>query len=475
MRMSSPARPRDTAALALTMALALVAGQSCSSSEEPRPATELVGFVASAAEQANGAIPRGDVVKICGSDRYGWLTEIQHTSFASARVRNRWGAFIPSASGHGARQMMASGTITTAGLGATDVPFDHPFGGDLSLDVKLDRSYLGLGQNLGAAGESGGNPRDTVHAELMAGLVPHVPGSVTVSPGQDWPAFAEATTSGLLPDFQPRRDDRVALMGSWVVDCGHPDFHSELHSISFLAFAHREGAGTIARAFYNPYEVTQLYNPDASLSHLVNDASRFADPRTQDSLGYFASEILRLAGLAQPVEDQVRLPHLLTAFNDSPAPWQVCAPSDATGTGLATSYAFAVRPGVSVQVSPLDSKGCVTVTTSVTGAYQALDPPGQQECPTQWSWLSSAAVREGEGGIGAGLDLPTEIVNLLSRTPLAGVAASVKAKLQRPVVSDCYPPLSAAGLPAPGPGLQMVTTSASQAFPMVGWVRVARP
>jgi hypothetical protein len=474
MRMSSPARPR-TAALALMTVLAVVAGQSCSSSEETRPATELVGFVSSAAEQANGAIPRGDVVKICGSDRYGWLSEIQHTSFANARVRNRWGAFIPSAAGHGARQMMASGTITAAGLGGTDVPFDHPFGGDLSLDVALDRPYIGLGQNLGAAAESGGNRPDTVHAELMAGLVPHVAGSVIVSPGQDWPTFAEAMTGGLLPGFQPRRDDRIALMGSWVVDCGHPDFHSELHSISFLAFAHREGGGTIARAFYNPYEVTQLYNPDASLSHQVNDAGRFADPRTQDSLGYFASEILRLAGLAQPVEEQVRLPHLLTAFHESPAPWQVCAPSDVTGTGLAASYAFSARPGVTVQVSALDSKGCVTVTTTLTDAYQALDPAGQQECPTQWSWLTSAALREGEGGIGAGLDLPTEIVNLLSRTPLAGVAASIKVKLQRPVVSDCYPPISAATIPAPGPGLQTVTTSASQAFPLVGWVRVGRP
>ena len=470
-------RVLGTLAGGTALSLALAACSSGSGSSVPAgttthqtPAgTPLVSFVTAAAVAADGAIPQGTAVGTCGSPTYGWISELAHVSVSQAKVSRHWAAFIRTDNGLGAKQMEASGTITDIGIGATDVPFDHPFGGDMSFDEHVDAPFVALDQNLGT---SPGNPPQTVHDELMAGLIPHSPGHTDLTPGVSWPDYAQKTTEGIATGFTPQTGDRVAVMGSWVVDCGHTDFHSELHSITFMAYGHQQGTATVAHAFYNPYEVAQVFNPDPALSGKVTDTSVLTSSASQDVLHYLVTAIVRVASGTDP---QATAPAMLEPNTESPTPWTVCAPAGSSGTRLSVSYYFSVRPGVSVKVTPDSTTGCATVTTTLTPAYQPSDIGGQQLCPTDWSWLDKNAFSEAGsfGGTGnAPHDIPSVILQQVAKISPTLVGA-LRPKIFRPLQSVCFEPLAVAGLTSPSPAATTITTTTSQLVPFAGWLEVA--
>jgi hypothetical protein len=480
MTPSGHARRRSQALAGL--ALASIALAACSSSSSPASTTTsspapgrtpagapLVSFVTASALAVNGTVPQGTAAGTCGSPKYGWISELAHVSLSQARVKRHWAAFVPTPDGLGAKQMEASGSITSIGIGATDVPFDHPFGGDMSFDEHVDQPYVALDQNLGP--NQGGNPPDTVHDELMAGLVPHAAAGV-LTPGVSWPDYAQRAMSGIAPGFVPQAGDRVAVMGSWVVDCGHTDFHSELHSITFMAFGHREGDATVAHAFYNPYEVAQVFNPDPSLSGKVDDPGVLTSSASQDVLHFLVTAIIRLASGA---DRQATAPVMLEPNTQSPTPWTVCAPAGTSGHHLAISYDFSIRPGVSVFVEPDRSDGCATVSTTLTGSYRPPEVTGQQLCPTAWSWLDKNAFGEAGtfGGTGnAPHDIPTLILQQVGHIA-PGLVNALRPKIGLPLQSVCFEPLVVDDLSSPSAAATTVTTVSSQLVPLAGWVRVA--
>jgi hypothetical protein len=467
---------RRRLALAATSA-ALLGG--CSSAAAPANAPRVtsrgpeVSFVQAAALAANGPIPTDRSALLnCGSATYGWLSELTHVSISAARVTRHWGAFIPSgpAGPDGkpvmAKQMMASGVIESpSGGGAEDVPFDHPYGGDVSFDEKLAPAYAALDQAFPAPGESR-FPASTIHDEIQVGLLPHQPGAGAIHAGESWPDAANGAVAGVLPGFSLQAGDQAAVMGSWVTDCGHQDFHPELPTVNFMAYGHRTGSATVAHAFYAPYEVAQLFNPDTALSGKVSDPSVLRSSASQDVLHYVVTAITRLA----TGQDQaVTVPIVLAPFTASPAPWQVCAPAGTSGHSLAVGYDFSVRTGVHVAVRTDAATGCAVVTTTLTPAYRPADAPGQAECPTTWAWLDKNAF--GQGGVGH-VDIPSLVLAQVRKISPA-LATAIAPKIVRPPVSNCYPPLTVAGLAAPGTGLRRVSTVAGQVMPFAGWVDVA--
>jgi hypothetical protein len=459
-------------ALSLSACSSTPAGGGSAKHTTP-PGEPLVAFVQGAAVAANGPIPTDRSAKLnCGSAKYGWLSELaQGVSITQATVGAHWGAFVPAGpAGPGgkpvmAKQMMASGTIASPSNGPTDVPFDHPYGGDESFDEKLAPAYKGLDQSFPAPGNTG-YPADTIHDEIQIGLVPHVPGTDQISAGESWPDAATADDSNVAPGFTPQSGDAAAVMGSWVTDCGHQDFHPELHTVSFMAYGHRVGDATVAHAFYNPYEVAQLYNPDTSISGKVNDDARLTSPSTGNVLHYVVTAVTRLAA---GLDQAATVPQLLVPFTTSPAPWLVCAPAGTSGATLKVSYDFSVRPGVTVSVVSAPSTGCATVTSELTSSYTPADAPGQRECPTSWSWLNTNAF--GQGGTGH-VDIPQLILQYVRKIS-PSLAAALAPKVNAPLVSNCYPPLTVSGLSSPGAAVQRVTTSLSQVLPLAGWVQVS--
>ena len=110
-------------------------------------------------------------------------------------------------------------------LSTGDFLFGHPFGLDFVADILPDPPYSKLVRP-GTAG-SGEDP-NSIGLEISQGAMPHG------GPG----------LSDFLPGFLPVDGDRVAAVGHWIVDCGHTDFHTEMHPPTFLAFAHRQDART---------------------------------------------------------------------------------------------------------------------------------------------------------------------------------------------------------------------------------------
>lgn len=462
---------RRWAAAAVGVLTGAVLLAACSSSPSTTAAAtssplNLVGFVTGPATGFNGTIPTATAAQACGSSTHGWLSELESVPINQAKVTKHWGAIIPVDNGVRAKQMEATGTISAISIGSTDVPFDHPFGGDMSYNQILDPPYAKLHQN---AGTGTGNPPDVVHDELASGQLPHTVGAVTISPGEQWPTLSAASgqASALAPGFEPKAGDRVADMGSFVIDCGHTDFHSELHNLTFMAYGHRAGTASVVHAFYNPFEVSQEYNPNPALSGAVTDTARFTTPTTKNILGYVVEEILRLA---QNKDSQATLPQMLVGNRQAPTPWQVCAPAGTSGSHLSVTYDFSVRPGVTINVVPDAATGCATVTTAFTSAYTPVAPPGQQMCPTPWSWVDKNSFNQGDGGTGS-LNVPQLLTQKVQSISPA-LATAIAPKLQAPLLSVCDPPLTVAGLNPVGTGTT-VTTSSSQVLPFAGWVKVA--
>src|SRR5262249_19061594 len=154
-----------------------------------------------------------------------------------------------------------------AHLGPTDVPTSHPFGDDLSMNIELDPAFVPFAKKLGA--EQSSESDTQIHVEISAGFIPHLVRSTPPPAGQTYRQNADVNLdpAGFQAGFAtPMIGDPVLVMGQWIIDCGHANYAAELHAISFLAWAHVDGATTTVRFYYNPYRDLELYLADASKS-----------------------------------------------------------------------------------------------------------------------------------------------------------------------------------------------------------------
>ncbi|HUY86565.1 MAG TPA: hypothetical protein VMU77_05585, partial [Acidimicrobiales bacterium] len=297
----------------------------------------LISYDQLGAVYANGNLPTPNPATVCGSSTATFLSELQNTNPLQAKVPLHWGDIVSG------KDMMVQGTVESPYLGNLDLPFDHPFGGDMTFDVKLDRPFYPLGGAYGAnAGDpdiNGVQPQDVVHVELEAGLLPHIASTPGPASGQNWQDSANADTANLMPGFMPQSGDRVLVLGRWVLDCGHNDFNTEIHPATFIAVARTTGSTTQIFTFYNPYHESQLYNPDPTVVSNVADATRLTSSDTQPFPAYLVSEILRLAHIGDPgsaagYPSTFLAPSVEVANTDSPVQWYACAP---TGPGSSTT------------------------------------------------------------------------------------------------------------------------------------------
>jgi hypothetical protein len=431
-------RKRGVRLIALVAFTAVVAASCSSGSSTPQPkVVGVVGFDELATANANAPIEKADPFFNCGSTSAGFGTELLTTSPQNAHVRYEWGDIVPG------KQMYEVGTAsgTVVGHGG-DLPFTHPFGDDLTFNVKLDGPYAGLAQTVGT--EPNDIPAGTLHTEIPEGLLPKGPD------GQ------------IQRDFVVRDGDQVAAYGPWILDCGHTDFHTEIHPPSFEAFGAATGGTTTTQAVYNPYTVTQLFNPKTELLTDFANTARLSDPLTQAFPKYLYQEILRLAGVGPSglcCADQLEA-HVLVDANRSPSSidWYVCAPSGSSGS-LSYSYRFTVRPGVSISAEPDDTLGCVKMTARIGRDYTPMTPT-RQDCTLSWDTLTQQA-SEAEM---APLDVKKAIEAL--------VPASLVPKIEKSPIVDCYQ--MPTDPPPGGDQGQKVFVSDAQPFPFYGTVQVSR-
>ena len=144
-------------------------------------------------------------------------------TFPSPSVQNEWMEMVPKA------VVPVGGTVTTADISQSDLPFAHPFGNDFEGRMMPD-------------------------ANAPANIV-----DSTASRGR----LVMEMEQGLIPvPFRPLIGDRIVMHGRWIVDCGH-DYHTEIHPPFLIA------RGTISlytggsfQTFLGfPYLTGQTYSP----------------------------------------------------------------------------------------------------------------------------------------------------------------------------------------------------------------------
>jgi hypothetical protein len=424
-----------------TFLLLAVALPACAKKTTAIPVGGNVGFNQDYASTVNGPIPAAQPGYSCGSETAEFAAELVDTAPNKAKVMKEWGDVVPG------KQMFISGTIKNIVFSMGDLTFTHPLGLDFTFDVEPDPAYTDLAQVAGT-GESEGGPEGTIHMEIQQGSMPH---------------FDTVSINDFMPGFIPSVGDRVATFGRWIVDCGHNDYHTEIHPTVFLAFAHSDGSSTVVHTFYNPYYETQLFNPDPSLVNQVTNTARFDDPNTKPFPGYLVATLLRIGHLGPPgplcCADRIEAHILESANTMSPIPWYVCATGDGSP---AVTYDFVTRPGVSVRVgSPNADTGCLQVRTDIAKSYVPPDPT-RKDCIDPWEELTAQA----EAATG---NTDLDIKKLIE----AQVPASFVKSVERDPVVDCYDFFTGPALSEVGSGTK-VTQSTETPFPFYGWIKVSR-
>jgi hypothetical protein len=425
---------------------------ACSSGSTTPAAPPTVTWSPGTAEAANGTAAPIDVTTVCGSNSATYLAELLHTPPTQLKVMDEWADVVP-----GGKQLLISGTVATVHLGPGDLPIDHPFGDDLSMDVKVDPVFAAFSQKLGAASSDVKN--GWFHIEISSGYIPHVPRPSSASATQTWRQLSDFNLTGFQPGFDhPAIGDAVVVGGRYIVDCGHPDYHTELHPISFLAWAHQDGATTMVHVYENGYRDTEYYNPDLAVLGLVNDAARFANPQTKRFPPYLIDEVARLiTGSSQ----QLRVFELVGAGPAAASTsWQACAPAGSSGGNVQVHYDLQTRPGVTVAVSPADANACVTVQTT-TAATTTIPDVSLRTCVMPWTYINAIAGQ----ALATSVDtreviknnVPSQYWPLVDRDPLTGCADALSG-----------PPVSAQ------PAGRHQTTDAGQSFGLYGIITITR-
>lgn len=167
---------------------------------------------------------------------FGWSsgicdhgTWLQHTNpaYEWTQIYNTKSQFDLDSVGLSGYALFAVGPGDTgpAGISGGDMPFTHPFGKvDWETMIAPDPAYTNTlaPSNTGATPNPQTSPNgEYVDANVEAGRL-----GLTVPRGVQ----GMETDDELIPlPYRARQGDRVAVLGRWVVDCGHNDFHTEIH------------------------------------------------------------------------------------------------------------------------------------------------------------------------------------------------------------------------------------------------------
>ena len=236
--------------------------------------------------------------------------------------------------------------------------------------------------------------------ELETGAFPHVlPQHVGPAEGQPWDLLesevvereekGEPTRTllddaefGLQSGYIPQEGDRIAMRGRWLIDCGHPDYHAELHPITFMAFGHEEGKKTVVHVLANGYRVTQLYGAGIEELNPPTPKGKTLPTGFEEAVNQVVKQSLFLEG-PHPLKLLVGLEKTLP----STAPFKVCAPESDSGKQV-TAYSFVKRGGVAIKVMRPYNQRCATITATISPEHYKVFKPHARECELPWKGIS---------------------------------------------------------------------------------------
>jgi hypothetical protein len=287
------------------------------------------------------------------------------------------------------------------------------------------------------------------------------------------------TDQGFVPpDFRARahKGDRIAVFGRWIADCGHDDFHSEVHPPLLMAFA-REVAGTsgqpatFSEVISRPYLVGQTFEDGSLRHHLFNELLKgmavpncpviggVVDTALQEALGTLAEsggcqgpclfdscapvccfyclnpELWFIVPCTTRFEAHQRfLPRPFAGTQTVSYVVRPPTPRQCAAHKLLVSSHFTVRHGVSVAIEPSTSAAArVTITLDEAQYTPAPLPP---KADVNMSLDDIRALNSETADIITAIRIGLIAVN-------AAVDALFNLILERKLLTDCYDPSSA--------------------------------
>ena len=336
-----------------------------------------------------------------------------------------------------------------------DIPFDHPFGFDFTYHIAPDGPYAGVLNAVNvattdcssqaiAADKADGDTCDALRLAHDEGL--------TVAG-----ALHSEIELGLIPvGYRPQQGDRIYARGHRIVDCGHADYHTELHPATLIALARQEPTLGQVRStlVMMPYVTTQTYAPTHQ-----NYVKQIGAEVTAIALSPIPTTLNLLADTDdRAVDDQ------LLAF------YQINIPPRREFEGTKYSYHFVTRPGVTVAVTPISTYQFVVMVSVDPTQYVRFGPAN---CAQQQLTLSAA-----------------QKLGLFSKDTLLSINKYVGGGIP---LAEAFDPMIAinltnainkglgeysctvpnGGLPDPGSILDnIVKPDASQPYPAYGWLNV---
>ena len=246
-----------------------------------------------------------------------------------------------------------------------DVPFTHPFKADFEFTLVPDAPYLPLlapanRDRNGVFKDSWPAANHLLGADPAGVLALEVDGALVPTEDRVQPA------------------DRVALYGRWIVDAGHPEFHTEIHPPLLMAHARCVNAVgaptpptldavTHVQFWSRPYQAAQLFKNDGDSGIVLADyIERIASTIIHDIDAYPVLHDKAFAG-THLVAFTVRAPAQPPRSNPAAVPaWQ-----------LMCSYHFTVNGSCGVEVipSPADPNAALVVLALNAAGYPTLPEP----------------------------------------------------------------------------------------------------
>ena len=281
-----------------------------------------------------------------------------------------------------------------------DMPFLHPFYNDWECYIAPDKQYASLlAPNNSGTAPKGNEPPDEYWTYSQMAKAKKLSDAV----------IGLETDRGLVPEeYRAHADDRIALLGRWIVDCGHEDFHTEIHPPLLMAVARKMASedGTSVKVIGRPFLVSQIFDGDSLLQYLINKelvrvegesyAAGFAGPFAPLALDHITPLTARPKILSPGFSGTETFYFYVTP------PSRLQSPDDE----LLLSYHFTVRSGVVTTVEKVVNQDAVKVTVSLTNTGMQTNPPPSHDVNVQISDL--------------GWDKEKPIVGLGSLNPLAG-------------------------------------------------------
>jgi len=394
-----------------------------------------------------------------------------------------WKQVMDTTNEYDATPAGASGWVAyPADIAGEDFMFLHPFGNDWEFSCVLDQQYLPLVSqgNINATGGTQlandltalGIPSDDIQHAVQLGLLQ-----------------IECDSKLVPQSFQDQfhQGDRIGMLGRWIVDCGHSDFHTEFHPPLLLASAavyETNGKDQFTRALFTsrPYLVGQtffngtysddVYKDGAGddghfLEHMVKEVLKAENPLPIDSS-------LKVEAHPKIKQFPFQGPHLFQVIVAPSQPKPPLLPVT-NAVQLIVSFHFTVRSGCAVQVGRNDD--------SSVSVFFAMNSVGYTPPPLPARTAKNYSLTE----INTALNLSFGIDLLVGLGGILGTAISPKGTLvlARGVETDEYAAtpdvnFSLSGSPAavintPITQLQAnkgITIDNSQPYPITGWIEV---